>query len=123
MAEALANAAKAGMTREAVAERMSFHAGEQISVATLNGFTAQSHTGLAEEKGQRPRDISLLRAMAFDAALQADVLLSLYASKRGDRRVITSEEAAYIELGRIHHEEKELAERKRALQVMLRGRK
>lgn len=119
MAEALKIAAAGGMDREAAARRMSFHAGEPISKDTLDGFAAQSHTGHADEKGAKPRDISLLRAMAFDAALGADVLLGLYARKRGDRRVITADEAAFIELGHIHQQERELAERKRALQSLL----
>lgn len=113
MTEALERARGQGMTRGAVVERMSYHLGEKVSEATLNGYTAQSH-------GER--EISLRRAMAFDAALGEDVLLGLYARKRGDRRVITAEEAAYIELGRIHQEEKELTERKRALQVMLKSK-
>jgi hypothetical protein len=51
------------------------------------------------------------------------VLLSLYARKRGERRVVSAEEAAYIELGHIHQEEKALAERKRALQTLLKSQK
>lgn len=115
MAEALKAAAARGLTREAVAERMSFHLGDRFNPATLNGYTAPSHT----EKAEQPRDISLLRAMAFDAALERDVLLGLFARKRGERRVITADEAAFIELGRIHQQERELAERKRALQTLL----
>jgi hypothetical protein len=116
MAEALKAAAGRGLTREAVVERMAFHLGEKFNPATLNGYTAMSHT----DKANQPRDISLVRAMAFDAALGADVLLGLFARKRGERRVITADEAAYIELGRIHQQEKELAARKRVLQTMLR---
>lgn len=115
MAEALRIAATRGLTREAVAERMAFHLGDRFNPATLNGYTAPSHT----EKAEQPRDISLLRAMAFDAALGQDVLLGLYARKRGERRVVTADEAAFIELGRIHQQERELAERKRALQSLL----
>ena len=110
MKEALELARERGLTRANVAEIMSFHLGEKVSEATLNGYTAQSH-------GER--EPSLRRAMAFDAALDEDVLLSLYVGKRGGRRVVTTEEAAYIELGRIHQEEKALAERKRALQTLL----
>lgn len=113
MTEALERAHKRGITREQVASRMAYHLGEKFSVASLNGYTAPSHT---------ERDISLVRAMAFDAALGEDALLSLYATKRGDRRVITANEAAYIELGHIHQEEKELAERKRALQIILKSK-
>lgn len=119
MADALKASATHGIDREAIAERMAFHLGEKFNPATLNGYTAPSHT----ERAEQPRDISLLRAMAFDAAIGRDVLLSLFARKRGDRRVITADEAAYIELGRIHQQEKELAERKRALQLMLKVKK
>ncbi|MDO8931841.1 MAG: hypothetical protein Q7U97_05560 [Rhodocyclaceae bacterium] len=114
MAEALDLARERGLSRAVVAHSMSFHLGEKVSEATLNGYTAQSH-------GER--EPSLRRAMAFDAALGDDVLLGLYARKRGGRRVVTAEEAAYIELGRIQQKEKALAERKRALQTLLKAGK
>lgn len=110
MSEAIERVRKQGYSREQVASRMAWHLGEKFSVATLNGYTAPSHLD---------RDISLVRAMAFDAAIGEDVLLGLYAEKMGGRRVITADEAAYVELGRIHQEEKGLAERKRALQAIL----
>lgn len=119
MADALKRARERGLSREQVAARMAYHLGEKFNPDSLNGYTAPSHTDKAAEKGEQPRDISLLRAMAFDAALDEDVLLSLYAGKRGDRRVITDDEAAFIELGRIHQQERDLAERKRALQALL----
>lgn len=112
MKAAIEQARERGLSRADIAERMSFHLGEKLSEATLNGYTAQSHD---------EREPSLRRAMAFDAALGMDVLLSLYAHKRGDRRVITADEAAYIELGRIHQQEKALAERKRVLQTLLKA--
>ena len=115
MAEALRVAATQGVSREAVAERMGYHLGDRVSGATLNGYTAPSHTGKAEQ----PRDISLLRAMAFDAAIGQDVLLGLYARQRGEWCVVTAADAAYIELGRIHQQARDLAERKRALQSLL----
>jgi len=115
MADALKRARERGLSREQVATRMAYHLGEKFNPDTLNGYTAPSHT----ERAESPRDISLMRAMAFDAALDEDALLSLYAGKRGARRVVTDEEAALIELGRIHQEEKDLAERKRALQALL----
>lgn len=115
MADALKAATARGLDRDAVAERMGFHLGDKFNPATLNGYTAPSHT----EKAEQPRDISLMRAMAFDAALGQDVLLSLFARKRGERRVVTADDAAYIELGRIHQQERDLAERKRALQSLL----
>jgi hypothetical protein len=79
----------------------------------LNGYTAASHP---------QHEISLRRAMCFDAALGEDCLLGLYARKRGDRRVITTEEAAYLELGRIQQQKRETAERERALQLLLKRR-
>lgn len=111
MADAIDRARERGITRDMIVSNMSYHLGETMSENMLNAYTAQSRD---------KHEINLRRAMAFDAAIGEDVLLSLYAQKRGGRRVITDEEAAYIELGRIHQEEKDLAERKRALQAMLR---
>lgn len=120
MGEALARLEARGVSREDVVERMAFHLGERISRATLDTFTALSKTEDEDGKPGKPeREISLRRAMAFDAALGQDVLLSLYARKRGERRVVTADEAAFIELGRIHQQERTLAERKRALQSLL----
>jgi hypothetical protein len=113
MAEAIDRARERGITREMIVTRMSAYLGEVMSENMLNAYTAQSRD---------KHEINLRRAMAFDAALQEDVLLALYAQKRGGRRVITAEDAAYIELGRIHQEEKDLAERKRALQAMLKAK-
>lgn len=108
--EALDRVKAHGTTREQVAERMSYHLGEKISVATLNGYAAQSHND---------RAISLVRAMAFDAALGSDVLLGLYARKRGERSVVSGDDAALLEWARLHREEKALAERKRALEAVM----
>lgn len=118
MAEALA---QCGLSRAQVADKMGFHLGEKFSEATLNGYVAPSHG----EKAEAPRDVTLQRAMAFDAALGSDVLLSLYARKRGERQVMNADDAALLEWARLHHEERELAERRRALEVTLkmRGRK
>ena len=110
VAAALARAAERGVSREQVAERMGLHLGEARSRHVRDGYAAPSHPN---------HEINLRRAMAFDAALGEDVLLSLYARKRGGRRVITHEEAALLELGRIHQAERELAERRRALQSIL----
>lgn len=114
--EALDRAKAHGVTRETVAERMGYHLGEKLSVATLNGYAAQSHND---------REISLVRAMAFDAALGADVLLGLYARKRGERAVVSQDDAALLEWARLHREEKALGEKKRALEAVMnmRGKK
>ena len=110
LSDAIDRARDRGITRKIIVEKMSYHLGESMSENMLDAYTAKSRD---------KHEINLRRAMAFDAALQEDVLLNLYADKRGGRRVFTEEEAAYIELGRIHQEEKDLAERKRALQLML----
>ena len=104
---------KRGMTREIIASEMTRYLRETISEGQLDAYTSP-----ARDKHQ----INLRRAMAFDAALGDPVLLTLYAKKIGGLRVISEEDAAYIELGRIHQEEKELAERKRALQIMLKAK-
>lgn len=109
MSAALDRARAAGDKREAIAARMSYHLGQTVSEAMLNAYTAPSRD---------THEISLRRAMAFDAAIGSDQLLGLYATKRG-RRVITAADAAFIELGRIHQQERDLAERKKALQLLL----
>src|SRR3990172_9180902 len=108
--EALFSAKAHGVTRETVAERMGYHLGEKLSLDTLEGYAAQSHN---------KREISLVRAMAFDAALGADVLLGLYARKRGERAVVSSDDAALLEWARLHQEENALSERKRALEAVM----
>jgi hypothetical protein len=114
MADSLALAQERGTTRDAVADKMSHLLGERITAHVLNAYTATS---------KDKHEVSLRRAIAFDAALGEDVMLGLFARKRGGRKIITAEEAAYIELGRIHQAEKELAERKRALQAMLKAKR
>lgn len=126
LAEAMKRAANKGITREEIAARMGVFLGEKISVATLNGYSSQSHTAQAAENGEPARDISLMRAMAFDAAVEEDVLLGLFADKRGERKVVTGEDAALLEWARLHHQEKELGERKRMLEAVMKlkgGRK
>lgn len=113
MSDVLEKARQSGVKREEIAERMSYYLGERLSVATINSFTS-----IAQDN----REISFRRAMAFDAATRSDVLLDLYCGKRGNRQVITTQDAVFIELGRIHHQERELAERKRVLQIALKGK-
>lgn len=119
LSEAMKRAAGKGMTREEIAARMGTFLGEKISVATLNGYSSQSHTAQAAENGEPARDISFMRAMAFDAAVEEDVLMGLFAEKLGGRRVVSSEDAALLEWARLHHQEKELGERKRMLEAVL----
>lgn len=117
VAQALERARQGGLSRERVAERMGYHLGEKFSLNMLNAYAAQSHEA---------HEISLRRAMALDAALegtqQRDVLLNLYAAKRGGRVVIDQDEAAMLEWARLHHQERELAERRRALEAALKVR-
>lgn len=113
LAEALERARRGGLSREQVAARMSFHLGEKFSENMLNGYAAQSHEA---------HEISLRRAMALDAALGGDTLLNLYAAKRGGRAVIDQDAAALLEWARLHHQERELAERRKALEAALKAR-
>jgi hypothetical protein len=114
IAQALERArADQGLDRDAVAARMGYHLGERMSVNMLNAYAAQSHEA---------HEISLRRAMALDAALGGDCLLGLYAAKRGGRQVIGADDAALLEWARLHHQERELAERRRALEIALRLR-
>jgi hypothetical protein len=110
LASALEASRARGLSREAVAQRMSFHLGERISEPTIDGYASQAHA---------EREISLRRAMALDAALGEDVFLGLFAAKRGGRQVVSADDFALLELARLQQEEKRLAERKRALQALL----
>lgn len=57
--------------------------------------------------------------MAFDAAIGQDVLLALYARKRGNRQIVTSDDAALLEWAKLHQEQQAIAARKRALEAVL----
>ena len=115
MAVALEQARERGLTRERVAERMGYLLGEKISKDTLDGYVAPSHQ-------QQGREISFKRAMAFDAALGEDVLLGLYAEKLGGRQVVSAGDADLLQWARLHHEERQLAARKKALEAVLLSR-
>lgn len=110
MAVSMERARERGLTRERIAERMSYLLGEKISLATLNGYVAPSH---------QDREISFKRAMAFDAAIGEDVLLSLFALKAGRRQIVTQDDIDLLEWARLHQEERQLAARKRALEAVL----
>lgn len=113
IADALDRArAESNISRQQIADRMSHHLGERMSVNMINNYASQSHE----------HEISLRRAMAFDAALESDVLLNLWAAKRGGRRVISQDDAALLEWARLHHQEKQLAERRRLLEAQIKAR-
>lgn len=113
MAVALEHARERGLTRERIAERMSYLLGEKISKETLDGYIAPSH---------RDRELPFRRAMAFDAALGEDVLMGLFAEKLGGRHVVSANDAALLEWARLHYEERQLVARKKALEVVLLSR-
>lgn len=113
MAQALDQARARNLSREAVAERMGYFLGSPLSVDTLNGHCAQSHAS---------REPTLRQAMAFDAALGRDVLLGLWCAKTGARHVVDADDMALLEWARLHQQEREIAERKKALQASLRAR-
>jgi len=122
ISDAMQRAASRGITREEIAVRMSTYLGEKISAGTLNGYAAPSHTTQAKDRGVPERNISLARAMAFDAAVEEDALLGLYLRKRGDKLVINRDDADLLEWARLHREEKYLAERKKALEAAMKLR-
>lgn len=115
MSEALDKCREVGVDRERIADRMSYLIGEKVSVPMLNAYTAPS---------RESHQINVERAIAFDTAVKSltgtAALLHLQARHAGER-VVSQEEAAHIELGRIFLEERQLRERKAALQVLLRG--
>lgn len=116
MSEALDKCREAGVDRERIADRMSYLLGDKVSVSMLNAYSAPS---------RETHQINVERAIAFDAAVRTvtgtRALLHLQARHAGER-VVSQEEAAHIELGRIFLQERELRERKSALQVLLRGK-
>lgn len=113
---ALDQARARGLARERIAERMSVLLGEKISVDTLNGYVAPSHQ-------QQGREIPFRRALAFDAALGEDVLLGLAAEKLGGRQVVSADDADLLAWARLHHEERQIAARKKALEAVLINRR
>ena len=114
MAVAMEHARERGLTRERIAERMSTLLGEKISKDTLDGYVAPSH---------HEREIPFKRAMAFDAALGEDVLLGLYAEKLGGRQVVSADDADLLAWARLHHEERRLAAKKKALEAVLQSKR
>lgn len=95
-----------------VSARMSRMLGREVSVSMLNAYTAESHDS---------HNISVERAIAFDAATEGYALLNFFAAKRGCRAMV-GEDALLAELGKIERSEQALRERKAALKAYL-GRK
>lgn len=113
VAAALDKARAAGASRASVAQAMGYLLGERISESTLDAYASPAHE----------REISLRRAMAFDAAIGTDVLLALYVRRMGGRLVLSKSDADLLEWARLHQQEREIAQRKRALEAALKTRR
>lgn len=92
-----------------VAARMTRLMGREITLSMLNAYTAESRAD---------HNVSLERAIAFDAATDGYALLHFFAAKRGCR-VMVGEDALLAELGQIDRTEQQLRERKAALKAYL----
>mgnify|MGYP001570914053 FL=1 len=99
--------------RYEISARMSRMLGREVSISMLNVYTAESHDY---------HNISLERAIAFDAATEGYALLNFFAGKRGCR-VMVGEDALLAELGRIKQTRDELAGQERAIREYLKGKR
>jgi len=99
--------------RYEVAARMSRYLGRDVTQAMLNAYTAES---------RETHNVSLERAIAFDHATERFALLQLHARKCG-ATVLMGNDVLLAELGRIEHAKREMADREKALRVLLRRSK
>lgn len=106
MSEALK---KCPFDRYEVAARMSRSMGEEVTVHMLNAYTAESRD---------THNISLERAIAFDAATEGYSLLKLHGDKRGCR-ILVGKEALLAELGEIGRLRQELSDQEKAIKAAL----
>jgi hypothetical protein len=95
--------------RYEIAARMSRLLGAEVSVHMLNAYTAES---------REAHNISLERAIAFDAATGGQALLDLHAAKLG-ASVNLGEQALVARLGEISRERERLAAQEKALRAFL----
>lgn len=95
--------------RYEVAARMSRFIGSEVSVNMLNAYTAES---------REDQNITLERAIAFDAATEGYSLVKFHGDKRGCR-ILVGKEALLAELGEIGRLEQELAEQKKAIKAAI----
>lgn len=95
--------------RYEVAARMSRLLASEVSVHMLNAYTAES---------REAHNITLERAIAFDAATEGYALVKLHGEKRGCR-ILVGKEALLAELGEIGRLEQELAEQKKAIKAAI----
>lgn len=95
--------------RYEVAARISRLTGSEVSLNMLNAYTAES---------RETHNITLERAIAFDAATEGYALLKFFADKRGCR-VLVGKEALLAELGEIGRLKQELGEQERAIKLAI----
>lgn len=95
-----------------VAARMTRLTGKEVSLAMLNAYTAES---------RETHNISMEKAIAFDAATDGFALLKFYAAKRGCK-VMVGKDALLAELGRIDQEKADLARQEKAIKHYLEGK-
>lgn len=95
--------------RVEVAARMTRLLGREVSLSMLNAYTAESRD---------MHNISLERAIAFDAATEGYALLNLYSGKLGCR-VMVGKESLLAELGRIDQMKVDLARQEKAIKQFL----
>lgn len=98
--------------RVEVAARMTRLTGKEVSLAMLNAYTAES---------RETHNISMEKAIAFDAATEGFGLLNFYAAKRGCK-VMVGKDSLLAELGRIDQEKAELAKQEKAIKHYLEGK-
>jgi len=97
------------LERADVAARMTKLLGKEVSLSMLNAWTAESATA---------HNISLVKAIAFDAATDGYALLQFFAEKRGCK-VLVGEDALKAELGEIEQMKARLAQQEKAIKRYL----
>lgn len=96
-----------------VAARMTRLLGREVTLAMLNAYTAESREN---------HNISLERAIAFDAATEGYALGNFFAGKRGCRMLV-GKDALLAELGRLDRARAEIASQERLVRKMLNNKK
>lgn len=99
--------------RVEVAARMTRLLGKEVSLSMLNAYTAES---------RETHNISLEKAIAFDAATEGFALLHLYAEKLGCRAMV-GKETLLAELGRIDQMKADLVRQEKAIKQYLEGKR
>jgi len=108
MSEAVSSAPH---SRSQIADRMSRYLGASVSVAMLNAYTSEA---------RETHNVNLERAIAFDHATERFALLALY-SRKCNARALRGPDVLLAELGRLEQEKREMAEREKALRLLLKS--